>query len=235
MDNKALKLASLFAYSPNSHGYCGLESASAAFSKCIKHGSCNTVAKELKSFITLYPYLKTISRIRKLQFYDYKVIEAYWIGNELLKDFPISGYQMLIREFEKQGVPKWLTKDLSKRYPKKFIPHHLFQVLHVGVGQASGSVPFNIKSINDCMIRFGDVKSLQKDYLVASINGLQKNGSKYELKKGDVKIHINDALFLKPKIHSRICIHWGHIVKKFTIKEEKNIRFWSNEVLKSLL
>lgn len=235
MDKKALKLASLFAYSPNSHGYCGLESASSAFSKCIKSYQCDAVVKELKNFITLFPYLKTISKVRKLGLYDYKVIEAYWIGNELLKDFPADGYKILIEEFRKQGVPEWLTEKLKEKPPKKFIPHHLFQVLHVGVGQASGSVPFNIDSINDCMIRFGQIKNIQKELFIADLSHLQKNKGKYEIKSKKVKIPTGNALFFKPKINTSICIHWGHVVKKLTLKEEKNLIFWTNEVLKSLL
>ncbi|MDO8515049.1 MAG: hypothetical protein Q7S14_00985, partial [bacterium] len=50
------------------------------------------------------------------------------------------------------GVPDWLVDDLKNHPPKKFIPTHLFQVLHVGVGRASGSVPFNQETINNCMV-----------------------------------------------------------------------------------
>lgn len=231
MDKRSLRLASLFAYSPNYHGYCGLESANSGFRKCIMKGNCDDVPEELKNFITLYPYIVTISKVRKLELYDYKVIEAYWIGNDLLKDFPLSAYEILIEEFQKQGVPKWLTDDLSKRKPKKFIPHHLFQVLHVGVGQASGSVPFNIKSINECMIKYGKIKSLQEGYLVVDLLKLQIIRNKYVVRTVSEKVTINNALFFKPKVDSCICTHWGHIVKCLSQIEEKKLQFWTKEVL----
>ncbi|MFO0703206.1 MAG: DUF6390 family protein [Patescibacteria group bacterium] len=234
MDKKALKLASLFAYSPNSRGYCGLDSANSEFQKCIKYGKCEGVAKELKSFITLYPYLKTISKVRKLKFHDYKVVEAYWLGNELLKNFPISGYEILINEFIKQGVPKWLTDDLSRKVPKKFIPHHLFQVLHVGVGQASGSVPFNLNSINNCMIRIGEIESVSGNGLIMNIENLNRIKNGYVAKTKRVKMNTKSALFIKPHVNDYYCVHWGQIVKKLTSKEFTNLKHWTDEVLSSL-
>ena len=41
-----------------------------------------------------------------------------------------------------------MIDELRESPPKKFIPTHLFQVLHVGVGKASGSVEFNLETIN---------------------------------------------------------------------------------------
>ncbi len=234
MDIKALKLASLFSYSPNSRGYCGCESAGPAFRECIQNGTCDNVPKELSRFITLHPYLQTIGKIRNLSPFDYKVIEAYWIGNDLLKDFPIAGYDILLEEFMKQGVPKWLVESLRVKIPKFFIPHHLFQVLHVGVGQASGSVPFNIYSINNCMVRHGRILAVTGKNLKISLLGLRLSQAKYLPKTINLSIPVQTAIFCKPKKDDVVAIHWGQVVKILQDDELKKLELWTTNVLNAL-
>ncbi len=234
MDTKALKLASLFSFSPNSRGYCGLDSAGKAFVECIRKNDCATVPSELTKFITLNPYLQTISKIRSLSPFDYKVIEAYWIGNKQLDDFPIEGYEILLEEFEKQGVPLWLIKSLQSNVPKKFIPHHLFQVLHVGVGQASGSVPFNLDSINNCMIRYGKIIDVDKKFFRVSLTGLAVSEGKYKPNITIETIPIGTVLFCEPKKEDVVAVHWGQIVKIITPKEHVNLERWTKYVIKTV-
>jgi len=235
MDPKALKLASLFSYSPNHKGYCGRDSAEDTFIRCIKDGQCGKVPRELKHFIVLYPYLKTIATVTNLSPFDHKVIEAYWIGNELLAKIPMSGYEILLKEFSKQGVPSWLVDSLKKKKPKKFIPNHLFQVLHVGVGQASGSVPFDIQSINNCMIRWGKVIAVKADgKIVISLKQLTQSKSGYKLISKKEVMHSEACPFFKPKVGDLVTLHWGHVVKKLTKREENNLMYWTKQILASL-
>lgn len=234
MDIKALKLASLFSYSPNSRGYCGCDSAGPAFQDCIQNNNCDNVSHELSRFIALHPYLQTIGKIRNLSPFDYKVIEAYWIGNDLLEDFPREGYGVLLEEFVKQGVPKWLVTSLRAKIPKLFIPHHLFQVLHVGVGQASGSVPFNINSINSCMVRHGKIIDVTNKSLIISLAGLRLVKGKYLPKITSSSIPIHSALFCKPKVGDIVAIHWGQVVKILKAQELERLELWSENVLKAI-
>lgn len=150
MDTAGLRLACQFALSPNILGYCG--SKMARLEDCVEKGMCDHVVKELKKFIVLYPYLKTLAEITGKKPFDYDVVEAYWLGNDLLKMAGLKHYKILLKNFRKQGVPVWLLKELKNNPPKKFIPTHAFQVLFIGVGRASGSVPFNLKTVNNCLI-----------------------------------------------------------------------------------
>ncbi|MBP6993997.1 hypothetical protein KBB12_02040 [Candidatus Woesebacteria bacterium] len=230
-DIKALKLASLFSYSPNHKGYCGRDSAGDAFTRCILNGDCAGVPEELTHFIVLYPYLKTLSIVTKLSPFDHRIIEAYWIGNDLLKSVPVSAYHILLKEFEKQGVPSWLIKSLKQKQPKAFIPSHLFQVLHVGVGQASGSVPFDIGSINSCMIRWGKVTRVDKSGKIHV--ALQRFSKTYKLTISSEIFAKNTSPFFTPKVGDTVAVHWGHIVKKLTQREIKNLAYWTQEALHS--
>lgn len=160
MDKKALQLASRFALPPNSLGYCGRDTAPEKLKKCILGKGCDGVTEEIDKFIGLSPYLKTISEIIGKGKYAYETVEAYTLGNDELRKAKIKDYQTLLKNFAKQGVPPWLIDELKEKSPKVFIPNHLFQVLFVGVGKMSGSVPYNMDSINNCMIRWGKVKKI---------------------------------------------------------------------------
>jgi hypothetical protein len=183
MDITALQFCARFALSPNTLGYCGSKTAN--LKDCIEKGNCDHVKKEIKKFIVLWPYLKTISEITGLDPFSYEVIEAYWLGNDLLKKVKNEDYEILLKNFIEQGVPKWLVSDLKKNPPKKFIPNHTFQVLFVGVGRASGAVPFNRTTVNKCLIT---------------------GKGKY-------------------------AYHWGEKIKSLTADEQKNLAFWTKEVV----
>jgi len=168
MDKKALQFCARFALQPNLLGFCGRNSAPAKLFDCIVNGNCDGVREELEKFIVLNPYLQTIAEITGKDPFSYEVIEAYWLGNDLLKQIKLEHYQILITNLAKQGVPDFLIAEIKNKIPKEFIPIHLFNILHVGVGKASGSVPFNLGSINNCMVRWGKVSSKGK---VVSIKG----------------------------------------------------------------
>jgi hypothetical protein len=185
LGNKALKLACQFALPPNSLGYCGSKTGTQKLKNCRDGKSCAGVEKELKKFIVLWPYLKTIAEITKKSPFDYEVVEAYCLGNDLLKKVELKHYSLLLKNFKKQGVPNWLVKELKNNPLKKFIPTHAFQVLFVGVGRASGSVPFNRNTVNKCLIT----------------------------------------------LRGNTAYHWGKKIRVLTLREQKNLSFWTKEVL----
>ena len=176
MDKRALQLESRFSLPPNSLGYCGQNPAAANFKQCIIEGQCNDVGNEVTKFIVLHPYLKTLAKITGHQCFPTRVIEGYWIGNDLLKKAKPQHYELLLENFAKQGVPDFLIDELAQKKPKQLFPTHLFQVLHVGVGRASRSVPFNIQTINNCMIRWGKVKKRKENKAEVQLYSLKLVG-----------------------------------------------------------
>ena len=232
MKDSALQLESRFSLSPNSLGYCGKKSATAKFKTCIINSRCDGVKDELKNFIVLYPYLKTLGKIINQPFSSYLVIEGYWLGNAELKKAKQNDYLLLLENFKKQGVPDFFIEDLKIKKPKKFIPIHLFHVLHVGVGKASGAVPFNLESINNCMIRWGTVQSLSKKEAMVILNSLKlKKPSAYSLTQIKTSIPFNQKFTPGLKAGDTVAVHWNMIVKKLNKTEENNLKFWTNKVL----
>jgi hydrogenase maturation factor len=231
MDIKALQLEARFSLPPNSLGYCGRDSAAEKFKDCIINGKCKNVEEEVKHFIVLYPYLETIAEITKLPVFSYEVIEGYWIGNDLLKRAKPEHYDLLLKNFEKQGVPDFFVKELKQKPPKIFIPNHLFQVLHVGVGRASGAVPFNLKSINNCMIRWGEVIRIQKEKVVINLYSLELKNKTYKLIVNKETFPINTELVPGLKTGDIVVVHWNMAVKILTKDEEKKLKYWTKQCL----
>ncbi|GIW69915.1 MAG: hypothetical protein KatS3mg101_0662 [Patescibacteria group bacterium] len=234
MDKKALQLLCRFSLPPNSLGYCGKNSAIEKFRRCIVEGRCSGVQRELKKFIVLHPYLRLISKISGLPRFSNKVAEAYWLGNNTLKNTKPRHYNLLLKYFSEQGVPENLIEDLRHRVPKEFIPTHLFQVLYVGVGKASGSVPYNINTINNCMVRWGKVVNISDNQVIANLTSIKKIGGKLSLVKIRQKFPVPAEKHVKLNRGSIVAVHWGQIVKKLSHLEEKNLNYWTRRVLRIL-
>ena len=236
MDIKALQLESRFSLSPNSLGFCGKDSAPERFKRCVREGECDDVEKEIRSFIVLYPYLKTLAAISSLPVFSYQVIESYWLGNDQLNKAKDEHYDLLLDNFIVQGIPDFFVATLREKRPKKFIPSHFFQVLHVGVRQAGGAVSFDLNSINNCMIRWGEtieIKDGGKE-LEISLNSLKMKGGKYELYKKKEIVSINKTLVTGVKVGDVLAVHWNMVVMKLTESEAEKLEYWTDEVLDCL-
>jgi len=234
MDTKGLQFASRFALPPNSLGYCGKGTAPEKFKSCIIDGKCGRVPEEIDKFIVLGPYLKTLSKVTGKPKYSHPVVEAYWLGNSELKKAKDKDYGLLLNNLSAQGVPPWLIDELKEKKPKKFIPCHLFQVLHVGVGRASGSVPFNLDAINNCMIRWGKVEKIGRKKMTVKLNSLKKVGKHFKLtfKKGSFS-YLSD-FFHGLNTGDVVAVHWKQVVKKLTTDEEKKLKKWTAEVIENI-
>lgn len=234
MDTTALQLECRFSLPPNSLGYCGKNTAAAKFKKCLTTGNCRRVKAEVRHFIVLYPYLKTLAQISGLPVFSYQVIESYWLGNELLNQTKPEHYNLLLKNFLRQGVPTSFVDELKENRPPVFIPNHLFQVLFVGVGKASGAVPFNLESINHCMIRWGRVEKIGRNNATVNLNSLEKAGRFYRLTKLREVISFSNDLTPQLKTGDTVSVHWQQINKILTAEEVKKLSFWTKKVLRSL-
>ena len=86
---EGLQLCSRFAFRPNQLRLCGRDSAIKMVYACITQGECLGLEDEFSKFKAMYPYLLTISSKAEKDLFDPEVIEAYWIGNDLLRTFAI--------------------------------------------------------------------------------------------------------------------------------------------------
>jgi hypothetical protein len=222
------KLCSEFARPPNKKRFCGAESAYQAFVNCIK-GREEGIQQLITTFPAMYPYLSLIAKKYALNPLDHAVVEAYWIGNELLDSFTSEDYHELLTELGKRGLTKQSVDSLKEKIPKQFIPHHSFHVLYVGVGKVVG-IPTTIESIRDCIVSWGEVYKVENEKLLIKGVVLQENNGKFELHNQDREIDYSADL-IKPKLRDIVAIHWNECVHILDKSEQSRLENYTKQVI----
>lgn len=170
----------------------------------------------LKGFRTMYPYLELIARANGIADpFDDRVVEAYWIGNELLEGVD---KRRLYRHLE-EGLDLKRKLDVrgfsvvADRIGLGAVPHHSFHVL--SVWKRTGNVPIahTLESLDACRISWGEVVAVSgpkvevmREPLVEELGGL-KLGPTEKItifRSPDCREDI-DAL--KPR--DTVTMHWG--------------------------
>ena len=104
----------------------------------------------------------------------------------------------------------------------------------MGVGRASGAVPFNLDSQNNCMIRWGKVEAINGEFASVVLNTLVKKGTRYDLKLSRENHPFIPGFLSGLKIGDDVAVHWKQVVKILTPGEVHKLTFWTGEVLESL-
>lgn len=207
-----LKLCCQFSYVPNKLRYCGPDKADKVLKDYILFNkNKDKVRNLLKRFEALYPYLELIAEKNRKRPFDYDVVEAYWLGNDLLENINTDDIKKLIKNMTKRGLPAFIAEKLIKKMPAGLLPHHSFHVFFVGVGALTKRLENTVKNMDKCRISWA--KAIDRntaEYSPISIKNKFVFGEKQRTKiKG----------FFKIKKQDDIALHWDFAVKKLDKKE----------------
>ncbi|VVB81405.1 Uncharacterised protein [uncultured archaeon] len=209
----------------NSLNYCGPSDAHRTFARFMQAGEGEREVQELLSrFEGLFPYLQLIAKKHNLQPFDYRVVEAYWLGNELLDAFTVDDFRSFLPELGKRGLP--IVRQLQEKVPEGAIPHHTFNVLFVGVGQITGSVPTTLENMQNCMASWGEVIS------PSAVKGsvlIKNNG--YSLSEAERTVRFG---LVHPKIGDKVAIHWGECVHILNQQQYENLQKYTEKVIRAV-
>ena len=162
MGSSGAQLFARYAYPPNELGYCGPDDASVL----LRRGSLDAeqqIARHARQFEGAWPYLKIIASAAGIADpLDVRVVEAYWIGNDLLDNVdPESLVAQLQERFVGQTGASWVPG----------LAHHSFHVFAVypwvgllrrgtGTGTGTGN-DVALSVLEQCRIRWGEVVAVQ--------------------------------------------------------------------------
>lgn len=232
-----VRLATLFSYMPNKLQYCGPGDVSAVFCDYLKtNANKNKVKSLLTRFEALYPYLEVISKKNNKDLFDYEVVEAYWLGNKLA-ELDKKAAVNLIEMLTKRGLVESLAKELIKKIEDldaETIPlTHLFNVIFVGVGAVTQSVPTIIENMEKCRISWGKICEIQDSSLIVEHNKLKKQGNKYFIAENieKKKVDYDNNFFDDLKIGDEVAIHWDLAVKKLDSRELADLKNYTQKVI----
>lgn len=158
---EGLQLFARYAYPPNQRGYCGPEDHLALLEYRTTGISDQGLRTLARSFNGPWPYLKLIAeRTGAGDPFSRPVVEAYWVGNELVDQVATHDFGNTVEErFRPRVGSRWAK--LAEAIPNG-IPHHSFHVFvtypWVGLLQESDrGEPLEI--LDRCRIRWGKVIS----------------------------------------------------------------------------
>ena len=98
-----IQLGARFSLATNRLRYCGPADAEAHFLRTISEGTdSEATADALSQFEALSPYLRAIAAKHGRDPFDFDVVEAYWIGNDLLDSFTREDFRAILAELDEQ-------------------------------------------------------------------------------------------------------------------------------------
>lgn len=223
---------------PCSLGLCGQKgSADVLFGYIDKKKSKEEVKKEFRKFEGLYPYLELIASESSMKPFDSKVIDAYWIGNELLENVRISKFRkMIMDKFSGKGkLPLAVAKRFASLLPEGAIPHHSFHVLYFN--SITGRLSPSIRLLDKCRIGWGKVERVGKKNAIVSSSPLLFRKGLYFLgraRKEEVSLMYRGRQLVNPKKGDIVTFHWGIVVDILTEEQRDNLRAYTLRSIKGV-
>ena len=216
------------AYMPNNLGYCGPDERG----MILEHLHDSKVDEELlgmlKRFEAAYPFLKMIAKSTGREPFDYRVAEAYWIGNSLLDHVQTKDFF----EFAHQGLGK-IRKDEAKLLFSKSgalaRPHHTFYVLGMytrNQGELVGDGKL-LQLMDSCRISWGKVASLDGKRMIVEYTPLRVKDGLLELStpvRKQVSYDSQIPSFSKVREGDWVSLHWDFACERLTQRQLQNLR-----------
>jgi hypothetical protein len=154
-----------YAFPPNRLGYCGPDDNQALLEQVSESRPDRGLLELERRFEGAYPYLCLIAQANEIPDpFDRRVVDAYWIGNELLDRVEAAPfYESLSSRFRnrmKASDFTWLSRklELSAR------PHHNFHVFDVYVRAGlmrNERADIAVETMDSCRISWGRVVAIE--------------------------------------------------------------------------
>ena len=216
-----------YGFMPNRLQYCGPAGEDATLlgyaTEAVVDGGLPPL---LRKFNGALPYLNLIARANGIADpFDPRVVEAYWIGNELLDHVEVRQlYDALLERFGKQLHGRTRQLILGKA-PAGARPHHSFHVLDVH--RRVGELEPTLATLDSCRVSWGRVLEVHGSELVVERSGLVLREGKLVLEMPTferVVAQLNGYGFANAaQPGDWVSIHWGWVCEVITERERANL------------
>ena len=208
---EGVQLGARFSLATNRLSYCGPENAEPLLYRAITRNlDLEAAGESLLKFEALAPYLQAIAHKHGLKPLDYRVVEAYWIGNSLLDAFDREDFKDILMALVRRGLPRRLAERMIDRLPSHPLPHHAFHVCFVGVGNVTGHVETTVQNMESCRPAGATVDAIEGEHLWLSKPSLRADRGSILL--GDperVRVHYDPLVLPHLRKGARVALHWG--------------------------
>jgi hypothetical protein len=165
-----LRLFARFAFMPNHLGYCGADVNSEILAYLRADAADAGLARHLRTFTGAYPYLQLIAASNGIADpFDPRVVEAYWIGNDLLERVDWALYARHLHERFRHRVKPGALDLLVRKPPAGARAHHAFHVFDVSF---RAGLPHGDAALDLCRIGWGTITAVEPGAFVVSARPL---------------------------------------------------------------
>ncbi|HBV02247.1 MAG TPA: hypothetical protein DEB69_02370 [Candidatus Komeilibacteria bacterium] len=182
----------------------------------------NRVARD---FAGVYPYLELIAKKNKLEPLDEQVIEAYWIGNNLLRQVTVEDLKNLIlQSFIGPGKLSLSAGErLAAGVPGRAVAHHSFHVLYVG--SVTQTVRLAGKLLDLCRVGWGRVIAYGGEVIQVKYRPLIVKPNDLRLGRDEAVKEIKWNKKVLPKVMENqiVTFHWGLACETVSEDQARNL------------
>jgi hypothetical protein len=227
-----------YAYGPNRFGYCGPDDADELL-EAGAAGQDRVLRALAQRFEGAYPYLALIARSAGIRDpLDRRVVEAYWLGSELLRSVPVGAFGASIDERFRVRVRASDWRWLATKPAEGAKPVHAFHVLDVfpRVGLIRGGQVAGVLQVMDsCRIRWGRVLERIGDQLVVSATRLElTDGRLQHAAPGVERVQAwrdTTGFIDVPEPGDVVSIHWSWACDRLDGRQLANLTAWTDRQL----
>jgi len=228
-----------YAFGPNRLGYCGPEASRELFQQATTGGDTAALRHLARDFEGAWPYLELIARANGIEDpLDDRVVDAYWIGNELLHGVTPA---LLGRSLELRFRPRLRTDGwrwMAATAEAGAVPVHAFHVLDVfpKIGLLrTAELDGVLRIMDSCRIRWGRVLERDGDWLVVSAVPLELAGGRLTLARARperVRAWWDGASFLDAaEPGDTISLHWDWACERLDPERLRSLITWTRHEL----
>ncbi|MDR7482237.1 MAG: DUF6390 family protein [Armatimonadota bacterium] len=226
MSQAGALLAARFSFMPNRLGYCGPEENRAMLDYVAAGAADRGLAQILARFAGAFPYYSFIAAANGIgDPFDVRVIEAYWIGNELLENVELHDlHRHLSDRFGRRFPPRVLQAVLGI-VPRGARPHHNFHVLSMPIRTGHLEIPHTLETLDECRISWGRVLAEDGDGLLVERRPLVLEGDALALgspaPRRVLRRFGGKALVSQVRPGDTVAIHWGCACHVLTLRQRR--------------
>jgi hydrogenase maturation factor len=224
-----------YAFMPNRLRYCGTDDNRTLFEYGIEQVVDGGLNPLLRGFTGALPYLQLIARCNGIRDpFDERVVEAYWLGNDLLTGVEVRQlYDALSERFGKQLQGRTRDWVLGKA-PAGARPHHNFHVFDVH--SRVGELGHTIETMDQCRISWGRV---------VRVAGAELDIERQSLTLVDGKLALGAARVERAarQVEGRgfadaatvgdwVSVHWGWVCEVITARQQANLLYYTQDHLR---
>ncbi len=223
-----------YAFPPNDLGYCGPDGATDLLEHTTAGGGEAVVARRAPLFDGAWAYLQVLGSAAGLHPLHPRVVDAYWVGNDLLAAVDPNDLLAALQD-RFQGQAGGLLARVAPS--PDVVAHHGFHVFAVypwvGLLSRGGDVPRSV--LDSCRIRWGTVVSVLGERVQVHSRPLTWDGSRLGLGPGQVESvrwsTQGRSLDAAPAPGEVVSMHWNWICERLTATQADALEQATGHVL----